>query len=65
LSVLAPKLVQRFPFEWTVAHNTLSFGSIDNFPRLADLFVRRQFFPKQLSEFAAAPNALLEDRLEG
>src|SRR5437016_11257651 len=62
--MLAPKFVQCFTFQWPARDNALRFGSIDNFPQLADSFAERQFFSEKINKLATAPNALLEDRLE-
>src|SRR5260370_24098895 len=64
-SMLAPKLVQRCAFERTIGHNTLRFGSIDNFPRLTDSFVGWHILAEEFREFAAAPNSLHENGIEG
>ena len=50
---MRPKFVQTFTFQWSVRDHALRFRSIDNFPRLADPIVGRQFFAKELREFAA------------
>jgi len=45
--------------------HALHFGSIDNFPRFADRFVGWKILAEKRSEFAAAPDSLLENRLKG
>ena len=42
----------------------LRLGPIHNFPRLANSFSGREFFPEQIGESSAAPNSLLIDRRE-
>ena len=43
----------------------LRLGPIDNFPRLANLLLRRQFLAKYRLEPAAAPDPLHKNRREG
>ena len=65
LSILRPKFVQRFAAQRTVCDDALRFRAIHDLPRFTDAFVCRKIFSKQLSQFAAAPNPLLEDWFEG
>ena len=64
LSVLTPNLVQTFAFQKTVTHNALRFGTVDDFPRFADLLSGRQLFAEELAKFLAAPDSLHENGLE-
>ena len=65
MSILPPKVVQRFTFERSVRDNALRLGSIDNFPRFADAHIRRQFFSEFGFKSAPAPHSFHENRFEG
>src|SRR5262249_14012479 len=58
------EFVQRSTFPWPLADDALRLRTIDDFPRLADLFSRRKPFTKMAFHPLPAPDALHEQRLE-
>jgi len=60
-----PRRRSMIAFEWTTRDDALRFRTIDNLPRFTDSFSGGQFLAKQVSKFAAAPNSLHKDWLEG
>src|ERR1051326_2666073 len=57
--------MQTFAFKWPARDDTLCVGAINNFPRLANWRIRRQFFSKSRFKPSPTPNSLHEDWLEG
>ena len=57
--------MQTFAFERPARDDALCFGTINNFPRLADCRIRREFFSKFRFKPSPTPDSLNEDWLEG
>jgi len=64
-SILNPKLVQCFSFERAARDDALCFGTINDFPRLANALVRWQVLAEQARQFSPAPDSFHEDWLKG
>src|SRR5262249_37445838 len=64
LSMLAPEFVERFAFQRPIRGDTLRLRAIDNLPRFTDSLIWWQLLGEELSEFAAAPDAFLENGRE-
>jgi hypothetical protein len=65
LALLRPQFVQRSSAQRAVDDDALRFGTIDNFPRLADTLLRWKFFVKFGFEAPPTPHSLDENRFEG
>ena len=57
--------MQILAFKRSARDDALCFGSIDNFPRFANLLAARKFFPKCVFEPTAAPDSFHEDWFKG
>src|SRR5437763_14216079 len=57
--------MQTFAFKRPARDDALCFGTINNFPRLADALVRGQLFPKSRLKPSRAPDSLHKDWLKG
>jgi hypothetical protein len=57
--------MQTFAFERPARDDTLCFGTVNDFPRLTNSHIRRDFFSKSRFKPSTTPNSLHEDWLEG
>jgi VanZ family protein len=64
-AMVSPKLMQRFSRPWTLPNDALRLRAIDELPRFANIFARRQFLSEASLQFAPAPNSLHQNRLKG
>ena len=65
LAKFRPQLVQCAPMQRSIVNDALRIRTVHDFPAFANARAPGQPFVHQGFEAASAPNALLEDRLEG
>src|SRR5262245_34149907 len=62
--MLGPKLVQGFPFPGSLPNDALCLCPIDDLPRFANIFPRRQYLPEASLQLPPTPDPLHEEWLK-